>query len=74
MVRLLSWLIHIARDNTQQREDAYKHFRFTNKTTKIAITAAVIFTVSIYWLASQQDVCMLLVQYLIRNAQTFHPE
>jgi hypothetical protein len=50
---------------TLQREDVYKHFRFTRRTTLISLTGFVFVPGAIYYLASQTHVSALVYQALI---------
>jgi len=46
-----------------QREDVYKHFKFTSRTAVISILGLLVFPASIYWVAASTDV---------RSAKTIH--
>lgn len=47
-----------------QREDAYKHFRFTRRTTLISLTGFVFVPGAIYYLASQTQVRTAVFVYI----------
>ena len=39
-----------------QREDVYKHFKFTPRTAVISIVGLFVFPASVYWVAANTDV------------------
>jgi hypothetical protein len=45
-----------------QREDVYKHFRFTSRASWISLTGMILVPGALLYLSAQQDVCALIAR------------